>query len=98
MLVLLRSLIAGLGAVMLAWITSDLLAGQITYGVGDITERRVTPRTLAEAVSIWAAFASPFGGLLILGIRPQLYVERAWVWKALLATLVIGYVAASLLR
>lgn len=98
MLLLLRFLTALLGGVMLLMITGDLLDGEIMYGIGNVTVEQVTTKTLAEAVSLWAAFASLFIGLIILGMQPELYVEQRWLWKVLLAIIMIGYVATNLLR
>lgn len=98
MLSLLRVLATGLGAVMLVLMTRDLLDGSITYGIGDITETRVATKSLAEAISSWMAFGSLFSGLIILGVRPRLYVERRWIWKGLITAMLIGYVAARFLR
>jgi hypothetical protein len=99
MLLLLRFAIAALGVAMFVMITNDLLDGEISYGIGgELLVEPVTTQTLAEALAIWAAFSSLFVGLIILGLWPHLYVERRWLWKVLLTTLLVGYGAADLLR
>ncbi|MBI5236764.1 MAG: hypothetical protein HY886_11040 [Deltaproteobacteria bacterium] len=93
----LRLISAGLGLIMLARITYDLMDGEITYGVGDITVETVTTKGLPEAVALWASFSAIFIGLIILGARPRLFTEKKWLWKALLAVIFAGYVLSNVL-
>lgn len=85
------------GAVVLAMITGDLLDGEISYGLGE-PEEQVTSNSFAEAFSIWIAFSALCCGLIIFGIKPEIYVERPLSLKILVAIIFIGYVAGSVFR
>ena len=85
------------GVVVLVMITDDLMDGEISYGLGEI-EERVTSNSFAEAFSLWSAFSALCCGLIIFGIKPEIYVERPLLLKVLLAIIFTGYVAGSVLR
>ena len=85
------------GAVVLFMITGDLMDGEISYGLGE-PEEQVTSNSFAEAFSIWSAFSALCGGLIIFGIKPEIYVERPLLLKVLVAIIFTGYVAGGVLR
>lgn len=99
MLKVIRFIVAALGAVLLVKLTKGLLAGEISYGIGgELIYEQVKTQSLAEAWAIWLAFGSLFTGLIVLGVKPRLFVERSWVWKLLLTAMLAGYGAAEVLR
>jgi hypothetical protein len=84
--------------VLLSQITAALLTGHITYGLEEIVgEVRVTTRTIPEAFAVWLMFSPMFLGLIIGGVAPRWYVEKPWLWKALMCTGGAGYCLSSLL-
>lgn len=87
-------------AALFIWITADILAdGKLDYAIDNgFEDMPVSTRTLPEALAVWATFGSLFSGLVILGIRPRLFMENKWIWGGLLAILIAGYVTAGLLR
>lgn len=94
---ILRVAVFILGAYMQFYITRDLADGSISYSVGEVMSEERTTATLFEAILLYMSFSPIFIGLILAGVKPRLYIERPWLWKCLLATMVICYVVQGIL-
>lgn len=98
MVIVLRAVLFGIGVIFLSKLTLALLSGQITYTIGDVDPETVVTKTIFEAFAIWLTFGSMFAGMMIAGAKPQLYTEKPWLWKVLLALAFSGYILSSVFR
>jgi hypothetical protein len=95
---IIRTILLVLGIGFFLKITGELFQGHITYTVGEVVEETVTTNTMGETLAVWVAFGSLFVAMIIGGAAPELYVEKPWLWKALVSLIFCGYVVSSILQ